>query len=413
MARGATVVGVTAAPESLLYNPLDPTAHTDPYPMYRRLRETDPVHLAPFGFYVLTRYSDCLAFARSPKVVSSFHEDASWARRRGGPDSSIVSSTRTWILMTDGNPHRRIRGLINHVFTARAIERLRPRIDDLVREFLAPVADGEPFDLIDTVALPLPVTVICELIGLPAEHRGQCRLWTEAIGHVVDPVITPEMSAAMNQASAEFRAFIHEQLRLRRAHPRDDVLTLLAQATVKGESLSDEEIVSNVMLLFSAGHETTVNLIGNGLLALLQHRDQWDRAVAEGGITDDGVDELARYDAPVQLVARMTTEDVHLGDAVVPAGSKTMLLLGAANRDPEQFPDPDRLDLGRRDARPASFGGGPHYCIGALLGRLETGIALNHLLRRHRVELATDEPQWRPNVNFRGLAELPVSVVPR
>jgi cytochrome P450 len=399
--------------ETLLYNPLDPSAHSDPYPMYRRLRETDPVHLTPFGFYVLSRYADVMTFARSNRVVSSFHEDASWAKRRGGPDSSIVSSTRSWMLMTDNVPHRRIRGLINHVFTARAIEALRPRIEGLVEEFLAPVVDGEPFDLIDTMALPLPVTVICEMIGLPAEHRAQCRHWTESIGHVVDPVISREMSAAMNQASGEFRAFIGEQLQHRRRHPKDDVLTLLAEAKVNGESLTDEEIVSNVMLLFSAGHETTVNLIGNGILAMLQHPDQWERAVAEGGITAEGVDELARYDAPVQLVARMTTGDVQLGDAVVPAGAKTMLLLGAANRDPEHFPDPDRLDLGRRDARPASFGGGPHYCIGALLGRLETGIALNHLMLRHRVELATDEPEWRPNVNFRGLSQLPITVTSR
>lgn len=381
--------------------------------MYHRLRTREPVHLSPFGFYVLSRYADVMALARSPHVTSAFHEDPSWSRRRGGPDSPIVSSTRNWMLMTDGRQHRRVRGLVNNLFTSRSVARLEPRVQQLVVQLLDNDArdPGEELDLISTLALPLPVIVICELLGLPASDREQCRRWTEAIGHVVDPVVTPQMCTAMNDATTDFTAYIADELRGRRRQPREDVLSLLLAAEVDGESLTDEEIVDNVLLLFTAGHETNVNLVGNGLLALLSAPDQLARPVA-GGLVDEDVDELLRYDAPVQLVARMTTEDVALSDAVVPRGSKVMLLLGAANRDPAAFPDPDRLDLSRRGAKPASFGGGAHYCIGSLLGKMEARCSLSHLLTRYRVELTADRPDWRTNVNFRGLATLPVLLTP-
>lgn len=187
---------------------------------------------------------------------------------------------------------------------------------------------------------------------------------------------------------------------------------MLLAAEVEGDSLTDQEIVDNVLLLFSAGHETSVNLFGNGLLALLDAPEQLSRVVAANGLIDEDVDELLRFDAPVQLVARMTTGDVELSDTVVPTGSKVMLLIGAANRDPAVFPDPDRLDLSRRGSKPASFGGGAHYCIGALLGKMEARCALSYLLTRYRVERTTDRPVWRTNVNFRGLATLPVRLVP-
>jgi cytochrome P450 len=397
----------------VLYNPLDPSAHADPYPQYRRLRELDPVHRSPYGFYVLTRYSDIMFLTRSHDVSSEFHTDASWAKRRGGPDSTIVNSTRSWMLMIDGMAHRRIRGVVNHVFTGRAIERLRGRVDSLIKELLADLEPGVTIDLINELALPLPVIVICELLGLPAEDRDQCRRWTEAIGHVVDPVITGDMSGAMNDAAAEFRAYIGAQLAQRRAKPGEDVLSLLATTRLQDGALTDREIIDNVLLLFAAGHETTVNLIGNGTLALLQNPDQVAKALSAGGITDSGVDELVRYDAPVQLVARLATADILLQDTVIEEGSKMMLLLGAANRDPERYADPDTLRLDRADVKPASFGGGAHYCIGALLGKMEAGLAFNHLFSNHRLELATDELQWRPNVNFRGLRSLPLTVSAR
>jgi len=394
----------------LLFDPRDPSMYTDPYPHYRRLREKDPVHRTPFGYWVLSRHREVDLLVRTPSVSSAFHQDPTWAKHRGGLDSPLVSSTRHWMLMIDGAPHRRIRGLVNRVFSAGAMDRLRPRIATLIDELLDRLGDGE-IDLIDQVALPLPVTVICELLGLPATDRAQCREWTDVIGRVVDPSVTVETSTAMNKACVEFHAYIGEQLRRRRASPGPDVLSVLAEAEVDGDRLTDEEIVANVLLLFNAGHETTVNLIGNGMLALLRNPEQLGLLRYSPEVIATGVDELARYDAPVQLAARVTTQDVDLGEQVVPAGSKVMVLFGAASRDPEIYPEPDRLDLTRSGIKTLAFGGGPHYCIGALLGKLETSMVLTEMLRRYSsIDLATDEVAWRPNANFRGLSALPLKL---
>ena len=395
---------------SLLFDPRDPSLSADPYPHYRRLRESDPVHRSPFGYWVLTRYADLDVLLRSPHVSSEFHRDATWAKHRGGPDSPIVTSTRMWMLMLDGAAHRRIRALMGRAFTPRAVARLRPRIAAAIADLVDAMGEGE-VDLLEQLALPLPVTVICELLGLPTADRDQCREWTDKIAMVVDPSITPVMAEEMNAAEVEFRAYITEQLDLRRRDPGDDILSLLLAAEVDGERLTDDEIVANVLLMFNAGHETTVNLIGNGMVALLRHPDQLALLRADPSLIGTGIDELARYDAPVQLAARITTADVELASATIPRGSKVMLMYGAACRDPERYPDPDRLDLTREGVKPIAFGGGPHYCIGAPLGRLEASMVITALLGRYpTIDLATEEPQWRRNVNFRGLTSLPLKL---
>ncbi|RSM80080.1 cytochrome P450 [Kibdelosporangium aridum] len=396
---------------NLLFDPRDPSLSADPYPHYRRLREADPVHQSPFGYWVLTRYADLDVVLRSPYVSSEFHRDKTWAKHRGGPDSPIVTSTRMWMLMLDGAAHRRIRGLMGRAFTPRAVARLRPRVQSAIDDLIDAMGEGE-VDLLSQLALPLPVTVICELLGLPTTDRDQCREWTDKIAMVVDPAITPTMAEEMNAAEVEFRAYITEQLNQRRRNPSDDILSLLLAAEVDGERLTDDEIVANVLLMFNAGHETTVNLIGNGMVALLQHPDQLALLRENPSLIETGIDELARYDAPVQLAARITTADVELTSATIPAGSKVMLMYGAACRDPERYPDPDRLDLTRDGVKPIAFGGGPHYCIGAPLGRLEASMVFTALLDRYAsIDLATEELQWRRNVNFRGLKQLPLKLV--
>jgi cytochrome P450 len=395
----------------LLYNPRDPVMRSDPYPTYRRLRETEPVHLSPFGYWIVSGYRQVAALLRDPRLTSEFHRDAKWAQHRGGSDSPVVRDTRMWMLMLDGAAHRRIRGLVNPVFSARAIQSMYPRIAAILGGILDEMGEGEGVDLISSLALPVPVTVICGLVGLPVEGRDQCRRWTEAIGHVVDPALDEPTERAMNKALIEFRGYIGEHLRQRRITPRDDILSRLLAAEVDGERLSEDEIIANVLLLFNAGHETTVNLIGNGTLALLKHPDQLRALREDPGLIEEGVDEFARFDAPVQLVARMATEDIAVDDKVIPAGAKVMLLLGAANRDPERYPEPDRLDLRRKDIKPLAFGGGPHYCIGAMLGKIEGRLIFTELLRRYRgISLSTEELVWRPHVNFRGLHELRVDL---
>jgi len=393
------------------FDPRDPALRSDPYPIYRRLRETDPIHESKFGYIVLSRYADVEAVLRAPGVSSEFYRSETWTARRGGPESPIIQSVQNWMLMLDGPAHRRIRGVIGKVFTRASVERLRLRIAAEIDRLLNVVGEGQ-VDLIDALALPLPVTVTCELLGLPASDRAECRRWTEHISRVIDPSITLADAAEMNSAEVEFHDYVAGQLAECRSAPRDDILSLLSNTEVDGVRLTDDEIIANVQFLFVAGHETTVNLIGNGLLALLRHPDQLRLLREKPEIVADSIDEIARYDAPVQIVSRLLTGEVPLRDATLTEGAKVMLLFGAAGRDPEYYPYPDRLDVTRTGVKTLAFSGGPHYCIGAALGKLETSMVLAELLRRFStIELARDDLVWRPNVSFRGVRELPVTLV--
>ena len=394
-----------------LFDPRDPAVRTDPYPIYRRLRETDPVHRSHFGYWVLSRYADVDAVLRAPGVSSEFYRNQVWAERRGGLDSPLVSSVRSWMLMLDGPAHRRIRGVISKVFTRGAVERLRPRVAAEANRLLDAMGEGET-DLIDSLALPLPVTVTCELLGLPTDNQVQCRGWTEQISRVIDPSITPDDVTKMNRAETEFREYVTDELDRRRSAPQEDILSLLVHAEIDGVRLTDHEIIANVLFLFVAGHETTVNLVGNGMLALLRHPDQLQRLRENPKLIPSAIDEITRYDAPVQIVSRLLDKKVVLDDAVLPADSKVMLLFGAASRDPERYTDPETLDVTRTGVKPLAFSGGPHYCLGATLGKMETAVVLTELLRRYsKIDLTADKLVWRPNVSFRGLKHLPLRLI--
>ncbi|WP_159399955.1 cytochrome P450 [Streptomyces griseochromogenes] len=396
---------------TVVFDPRDPSVRTDPYPIYRRLREADPIHRSNFGYWVLSRYADVDAVLRAPEASSEFYRNTTWANRRGGPESPLVQSVQNWMLMLDGPAHRRIRSVISKVFTRASVERLRPRIAAETERLLDAVGEGDT-DLIQSLALPLPVTVTCELLGLPTRDRDQCRRWTEHISRVIDPSITDEDAADMNAAEVEFREYVSGHIKERRATPREDILSLLVHADVDGERLTDAEIIANIQFLFVAGHETTVNLIGNGLLALLRHPEQLRILRENPELIANSVDEISRYDTPVQIVSRILGGSVELGDVTLPEGAKVMLLFGAAGRDPERYPDPDRIDVTRTGTKTLAFSGGPHYCLGAGLGKMETAIVLTELLRRYsKIELTGEDLVWRPNVSFRGLRELPLRLI--
>lgn len=400
------------ASNSLLFDARDPRLREDPYPLYQRLRDVEPVHRTPYGHWVISGYDAVSSLIRNPNLSSEYPQDPGWATQRGGTDSPIVRATRSWMLMRDGVAHRRLRGLSNPLFTARAIRELTPGITGIVHQILEDLGDGQDVDLIGSLAALVPVTVFCGLGGLPVEDRDLCRKWTDALGHVIDPATDDTTRRAMNDAAEEFGAYISGHLAARRADPQDDIISRLLLAQFDGERLTDEEIIANVMMFFLGGHETTVNLIGNGMLALLRHPDQLRALREDPGLIDNAIDELLRYDAPIQLVARITTGDIDLGGSTIPAGSKAMILLGAANRDPLRYRDPDQLDLRRPAIHPLSFGGGPHYCIGALLARAEARLVFTELLRRHRdIRLTGENVTWRPQVNIRGLEELRVDLV--
>jgi cytochrome P450 len=390
----------------LLFDLRDPSLHADPYPHYHRLRAADPVHHSPFGYWILSRYADVEAVLKDPRGSSDFPNDPTWAKHRGGPDSNIVTSMRDWLIMLDGAAHRRIRVIVGTVFNGRSAQRLRPRIEAAIGQLLDAMGEGE-IELVRDLALPLPITVISELLGIPEPDRARCRVWTSQIGHSIDPFITAEMRTAMNEAEAEFHEYLAGQLALRRKNPGDDLLSLLLAGRDGDDRLTDDEIIGNVEMMFIAGHETTVSTVGSGMLALLQHPDQLRYLREHPEAIDGAVDELTRYNAPLQTTTRVVTDDLPVGGKVIPGGAKVMLLLGAANRDPEKYPDPDRLDLTRVGVKPLSFGGGPHYCLGAPLAKLEAGLAFNALLKRYQtIELATEELIWRRHFNLRGLEEL-------
>ncbi|MBT2408752.1 MULTISPECIES: cytochrome P450 [unclassified Streptomyces] len=398
--------------KAALFDARDPRLRDDPYPLYKRLRDAEPVHRTPYGHWVISGYSEVASLIRKPQLSSEYPQDPRWAEQRGGWDSPIVESTRRWMLMRDGGGHRRLRGLANPLFTARAIHELAPRIAGIVHQIMDEMGSGRDVDLIGSLAARVPVTVFCGLGGLPVEDADLCRKWTDALGHVIDPAPDDATRRSMNDAAQEFGAYVAEHLALRRAAPRDDLLSRLLLAEFDGEKLTDDEIIANVLMFFMGGHETTVNLIGNGMLGLLRHPEQLRALREDPGLIQNGIDELVRYDAPIQLVARITTRDVEVGDTTIPAGSKVMILLGAANRDPRRYSDPDRLDLSRRDVHPMSFGGGPHYCIGAMLAKAEACLVFTELVGRYRdITLAREDVVWRPQVNIRGLGELRVDLV--
>jgi cytochrome P450 len=395
----------------VLFDLTDPALMDSRYEYYRRLRETEPIHQSPLGFWALTRYEDVDAFLRAPETSSAIPQDPMFAARRGGRNSPAMKSMQRWMVVKQGDEHRRLRRLVARALTPNAVERLRPEITRIVNALIDDMGDGE-IDLISQFAVPVPVAVICGLLGIPVSDARQCLEWTNAIANIIDPLITPQMRIAMNRAEPEFSAYIRDQMEQRRAHPRDDVLTMLMQKDANGDGLSDEDVIAQVLLLFNAGHETTLNVIGNSMHSLLTNPDQLQVLRDEPELIPSCFEELVRYNATVQIIARQLTGDLVVADRRIPAGSSVLGILGAAHRDPAKFPDPDQLDVRRTGVKSLAFGSGPHHCVAAMLGRAEVTIAINQLLRRYRtIELASDNLTWHTRFQFvLGLTALPLRV---
>jgi len=391
---------------SASYDPYSPGFRDDPYPVYHRLRAEDPVHHHPMGFWVLTRYDDVARVLRDARFGRGGFGEILRARfGEEGVDRSM--------LFRDPPDHTRLRALVNRAFTPRVVDAMRPRIQAIVDGLLDGLAGAGRMDLIADFAYPLPITVICEMLGVPAGDQREFRAWSadiarslDAIAMPGDPAIVERGNAARRALSDYFRVLIDE----RRRAPRADLLSDLIAAEEQGDRLSEQELMATVLLLFVAGHETTVNLIGNGMLALLRNPGELRRLRAEPGLATSAVEELLRYDGPVQRTGRVAAEEIEIGRTTIPKGGLVLSILGAANRDPAHFPEPDRLDLARADNRHLAFGVGIHFCLGAPLARAEGQIGIGALARRlPRLALATDRPAWRDATALRGLAALPVT----
>jgi len=405
---------VQAATTEPLFNPLAPEFIRDPYPHYERLRNTDPMHHSPLGMYVASRHAEASLVLRDKRFGKDFTERST---RRYGPqimEEPVFRSMSHWMLQQDPPDHTRLRGLVVKAFTARRVEDMRPRIQQIVDQTLDRIAPRGHMDLIEDFAFRLPVTIICDMLGIPEEHRETFYSSSRDGGRLLDPVpLTPAEIAQANAGNLMAQMYFRELFELRRKNPGDDLTTQLVQAEEDGNKLSNEELTANIILLFGAGHETTVNLIGNGLLALYRNPDQLALLKANPALITNAIEEFLRYDSSVQLSGRVALQDIDdLGGKKIPKGETVLCLLGSANRDPAVYPDrPDRLDITRPNVRPLLFGGGIHFCLGAQLARIEAEIAVATLLRR-LPELRLDDaenPEWRPTFVLRGLKKLPAS----
>jgi cytochrome P450 len=393
----------------------NPAFKSNPYTAYVELREQQPLFrtIGADGMPVwfVTRYDDVMAVLKDPRFVKDYRSAMTPEQQAHIPPVSPAFQTLNESLLDlDPPDHTRLRTLVSQAFTPRTVEQLRPRIQAIADTLLDAVQERHEMDLIDAYAFPLPIMVITEMLGIPYADRDTFRRWSNTI---VQGESFMQASAEEEATAEEFVAYLRKLIAERRARPQDDLVSGLVQAEDGGDTLSEDELIAMIFLLLVAGHETTVNLIGNGVLALLQHPDQLALLKRDPTLIILAVEEFLRYDGPVETsTSRFAREDVAIGDQVIPRGEMVLVVLGSANRDETQFTQPDDLDITRERNRHLAFGHGIHYCLGAPLARIEGQIAINTLLRRMpdlRLAIAPEQLVWRPGMLIRGPVALPVA----
>jgi cytochrome P450 len=398
------------------FDPYSPEFQADPYPFYAALRERDPIHYREtpeFRQFWLARYDDVVAVLRDPRFTAERVPEE--LARDGLPQSfrRLGELIQHMMLLKDPPDHTRLRGLVNKAFTPRVVEGLRARVEHIVDLLLDDVATKGRLDAIHDLATPLPVIVISELLGVPFEDQWKFKKWSDEIAVVLDGTVRADGLPKAAESAAELAQYLGSVVAERRRTPRGDLLSGMIAARDENDSLSEDELIATSILLLLAGHETTTNLIGNGVLALLRHPEQWRRLCADPRLARSAVEEALRFDPPVQMTSREPREDVAFRDCRFEKGIELNLLFGSANRDPEHFEAPDRFDVARVNNHHVSFGFGPHFCLGAPLARLEAEIAFRRLAERlSDLSLETDAPLRRPGIVLRGLASLPLRFRP-
>jgi len=379
----------------------------DPYPYYDLLRRHDPVHELEGGALLLTRYDDVVGVYRDPHASSD--KKAEFGPKFG--DTPLYEHHTTSLVFNDPQLHTRVRRLMMGALNQRAIARMEADVEALVDRLLGQMATRAAPDLIEDFAAQIPVEVIGNLLQVPRAERGPLRGWSLAILSALEPVASRETLERGNRAVSDFLEYLKDLVKERRRRPQDpdcDVLTRLIQGESGGERLTESELLHNCIFLLNAGHETTTNLIGNGMHALLVHRGEFERLRQEPGLLPSAVEELLRFESPLQLNNRVTTDEAEIGGRRVAAGTFLTLGVGAANRDPAQFPNPERLDVGRKPNRHVAFGQADHACAGMNVARLEARIAIGRMLSRFpKLDLAA-QPERDARVRFRGFRHLPV-----
>ena len=394
-----------------LYRLLDPEVLANPYPLYRRLRTEDPIHWDPFlHAWVVTRYAD---------VVTVLHRFS--ANRTPSPEQlaalgleSLTPVAKVMVrqmLFLDAPSHTRIRGLASQAFTPRRVERLREHIQDIMDGLLDAVVAQGRMEVIEDLAAPLPAIVTAEMLGVPTRDHGLLKKWSadfaEMLGNFQH---NPDRAARVLASTEDMVAYFRDAVREQRERPREGLVSALLAAEIDGDRFTEEEVIANVIVTMVGGQETTTNLIGNGILTLLGNPTELARLRDDPALITSAVEELLRYESPSQHTARLAPDDVMLGDKLIRKRQAVIAVMGAGNRDPERFPDPDRLDLGRTDNRHLAFGWAAHFCFGAPLARIEGQIAFSTMLRRlPNLKLEPGRLVWRENLGLRGLTALPVA----
>lgn len=391
---------------------LEPANRADPYGVYAQFRDLGPVRLPDANLVVFSSYRDCDEVLRHPSSSSAFMKSTAM-RRRIEDGSARRRPFPPGFLFLDPPDHTRLRKLVSKAFAPKVVTALQPDIAALVDRLIHAIADR--FDAVDDFAYPLPVAVICRLLGVPLKDEPEFSRASAVLAQALDPFATitgvpEEVVNERTQAVTRLREYFRGMIRLRRSRPGDDLLSGLIAVEESGDLLTEEEIISTCNLLLIAGHETTVNLIGNAVLAMLRNPDQWAALGADAGRAPAMVEETLRYDPPVQLVNRVAAADMTVGGVDVPSGDIMMLLVAAAHRDPAEFELPDAFDPDRKALRHLGFGLGPHYCLGAPLARMEAATALSALAARFPGARLAGPPRYKPNVTLRGLSALAVAV---
>jgi hypothetical protein len=407
-------VSVTVPTPLSLYHLLDPDVLADPYPLYRRLRTESPVHWDPYlHAWVVTRYAD---------VVTVLHRFS--AARTPTPEqldaiglSSLAPVAALMVrqmLFLDAPAHTRIRSLAAQAFTPRRVAELRRHIQEIADTLLDAVVARGRMDVIQDLAAPLPAIVTAEMLGVPTADHPQLKAWSADFAEVLGNFQhNPDRAARVLRSTEDMLDYFRAAVREQRTRPRPGLVSAMLQAEIDGDRFTEDEVIANCIITMIGGQETTTNLIGNGVLALLRHPDELERLRREPALIGSAIEELLRYESPSQHTARLAPEDTVLGGQQIRRRQAVIAVMAAGNRDPERFPDPDRLDLARPDNRHLAFGWAAHFCFGAPLARLEGQIVVSTLLRRlAALRLETSTLEWRTNLGLRGLTGLPITFTP-
>ena len=395
-----------------------PRARANPHPAYRALRKMDPVHRSPLGAWVFSRHRDVVDCLRNGTLsVDERSLDLEWLRSRrltrmlfhpssGEQKSASRELMERLMLFSDPPDHTRLRSLVSKAFTPRAVAAIEPRVRDILDELLEKLVSKGSMEIMSELAYPLPAKVICEMLGVPADEHPLIVAHAPIVARRLDPIMSPEVIAVCDRSTQELTVYIEDLIERRRKDPGDDLLSALMAAQDEGASLSHDELVATVILLLIAGHETTANLLGNALLALLRNPRALQQFREDANLDHSAIEEFLRFDGPIQLTQRITVEPLSVAGEMIPAGRMIILCLSAANRDPEVFERPNSLDLARNPNPHLAFSAGGHFCLGAALARLEARIALRTLVDRLDGMEVVGPVRWRSNFTIRGLQAL-------